>query len=465
MIRNIYQKLVQHLNLNDCIKRVPLIGTLFFGVIILYIFIFFIAIFLCGLHLHWLSNLYDESRLLQILLIFFIAIFNVFSLKKIKLKKNDIIFFLIIINFCLFLILVNMNVFQAYDLIMWIIVFIGLFFIVNTYSDNESDKNKIAILVLISILPCLFLPFTIYEFIVNDVNYDWQINSSSIRIYDSVIVPIFWLAIYLKINDNKIINKLYPVMCILIALALLMDSARSALISIIFPLLLLFIFDFQQRKLTINTIFYIFIAFIIYKSIYFLHDCFLGEESSLSIARLSTSYRIEIWDFMYHKWLEKPVFGVGGGYLAEHNFKYGHHMHNVYLRLIFEWGILGLVILLWAFHKVFLLFKSDVPMVLKMGVFAVLIDAGFSGSFIYPASQFSVVLLLGVAYSLNKSNTLENNVNNSKYLIGLWLIVLIYLVINFVGLDLICWSCSSIDGRAAPFFWEHGASKGLAKIN
>ncbi len=63
----------------------------------------------------------------------------------------------------------------------------------------------------------------------------------------------------------------------------------------------------------------------------------------MTVMRVGTSMRAEMWSFVFEQWKEKPWSGVGGGYLSEIQYKYGHHIHNLYLRLIFEWGIVGCI--------------------------------------------------------------------------------------------------------------------------
>ena len=90
----------------------------------------------------------------------------------------------------------------------------------------------------------------------------------------------------------------------------------------------------------------------------------------------------------------------GGGYLSEIQYKYGHHIHNLYLRLIFEWGIVGCIFLVWMIYQVIKLFrdKNALP-IAKAGVVAILVDAMFSGSMVYPASQMACILFLAFAFS------------------------------------------------------------------
>lgn len=115
--------------------------------------------------------------------------------------------------------------------------------------------------------------------------------------------------------------------------------------------------------------------------------------------------------------------------------------------------------------------KSNLNVALKMGVLAILIDAMFSGNFIYPASQVACVLFLALAFSQQDQMKFEHNEfqNTTKQYLNIKTLYiacyLFFVVIVFVYLryDMLCFGCSSGEGWAAPFFWEHGASQMLSK--
>lgn len=432
--------------------------------------ILYLIFFLLGFNLNWISNPYDEYRLLQIYLTIIIGMMTLFKLKEQKKIVNNDHLFLILLLIVLAKNLYFQNIYVVYDLIMWmnlIILFIGLRGSIECYKNNEK---LFVLLVFASIVPCFFIILSIIQLLQSGVFYAWQMNAGSIRIYDSVIVPIFWIAVYLH-EKNKYINKFYPVICFFIALALLVDGARSAIISLIIPLILLFLLDSNYKKLTVKTIIFFGLALLAYQLTFYFYNQIYHKEVSLSISRYSSSYRSDIWLYMFEQWKLNPFWGVGGGYLAQVQYPYGHHMHNAYLRLIFEWGFIGLVGLIWILNKMYSLMKSNVNVALKMGVLAILIDAMFSGNFIYPASQVACALFLALAFSQQDQMKFENNEfqnTTQQYLNTKTLYIACYLffvVIVFVYLryDMLCFGCSSDEGRAAPFFWEHGASQMLSK--
>lgn len=422
----------------------------------------YLVLFLLGFHLDWVANPYDESRLLQIILAVVLVFFYLFKKEKkeVTLDKALLFFFILIALWY-----AVGNWFQVVDLILWLNLGL-LFFILKKFDfHSEVTRNSLILLIIFALFIHFFIPLVFYDFIVNGKLYSWQMNSSSIRILNSVIIPIFWLSCFFK-RKNKYINILYPFICYFFGLGLLVDGARSALLSLIVPLVLLFILNQEYRKEVFKTFIWLFFAFITYQSVYYIYNLIHGTDRSLNIARYSSSYRAEMWIFMFEEWKKNPLLGTGGGYLAQIQYQYGHHIHNVYLRLVFEWGILGIIALVWLGYHFMRLLKSSVDVVLKMGVLSIAIDAMFSGNFIYPVSQVICVLFIALTFSQMKTQVATNSkyVIKEKYLFLPIFILYCLLVVTHLGSDIICVGCGSAEGRAAPFFWEHGGSTKLERV-
>lgn len=428
----------------------------------LFLVLLFLAIFVLGFHFGWSSNPYDELRIFQILLVFILSIISVIFFNKNSLPTQSRRFFYLFILFTILIVDLN-DIFQLYDFIMLLGMWLAYCCLYKLDYNKKINEFLLCLLILLSILPSIFFPIVVYEFINYSKLYEWQMNSGSIRIYDSFIIPIFWLAVFLKYKNNRIIVFFYPLICFLIPFGLFMHGARSALISIFIPLFIMLLIDRKNKKIAFFTSLYFIASLLIYKIIFIAHNYLSSSSIELNVIRLSTSYRYEIWVYMLENWLESPFAGIGGGYLAKNEFKYGYHAHNIYLRLILEWGGVGCILLIYFFKTIYNFFKSNLAIPLKMGVFAILIDGMFSGNFIYPASQISCILFFSIAFS---SKNLINNYNNDSSLNNLiflfYFIIFSIITIFIVGQDLLCFKCSSIGGSAAPFFWEHGASTHLS---
>lgn len=412
---------------------------------------------LLGYQIGWSVFQYDELRLLHFPLALCALLILIFT-KKIEYSiSTQITFFLIGVLTAIQI--TTYSIFQFQEL--WSAIALLFIFSALAY-DLKNVKNiehSLALVVFSAFVPCLFIFVSITNFIFYKQWFDWQFNSGTIRIYDSVIVPIFFFLIFLKNKNYPYFHYFYPFASFFFALAWFFDGARSALLAVATGLFVFVIYSRENRKLILQSCIYIFFAFLVYKTtIYF------ADKNTMTVMRVGTSMRTEMWSFVFEQWKEKPWFGVGGGYLSEIQYKYGHHMHNLYLRLIFEWGIVGCIFLVWMIYQVVKLFRDkDALPITKAGLIAILVDAMFSGSMVYPASQIACILFLAFAFSQSEQSKeyLKSPYRLMKLLIGLWGALFLYITIMYLGQDLTCWGCTSYVGRMAPNFWEYGSTQHL----
>ncbi|MDV2969225.1 O-antigen ligase family protein [Acinetobacter baumannii] len=402
--------------------------------ILLFVIVIYLITALLGYRIGWSVFQYDELRLLQFPLAL-CALLILISAKKLKYSIYSQINFFIIGVFILIQ-HINWGIFEFQEL--WSAIALLFIFSALTYElrNIKNIEHGIALIVVTAIIPCLFILISIFNFIIHQQWFDWQFNSGTIRIYDSVIVPLFFF----------------------FALAWFFDGARSALLAVMTGLLVLFIYSKENRKLILQSCIYIFLAFFIYKI-----TIFLAEKNTMTVIRTGTSLRAEMWKFVFKQWKQHPFTGVGGGYLSKIQYAYGHHIHNLYLRLIFEWGIIGLIFCIWMLTQLIGLFKDKtVSLILKVGVIAVLVDAMFSGSMVYPASQIACVLFIAFTFSHRElTSSSQYSSRSTKILIALWGVLFLYITIMYLGQDLTCWSCGSYGGRMAPNFWFYGGAEHL----
>jgi len=412
---------------------------------------------LLGYQIGWSVFQYDELRLLQFPLALCALLILIFARKIEYSIFTQITFFLIGVLTATQL--TNYNIFQFQELWSAITLLFILSALTCTLRNVGNIEHGIALIIVSSFIPCLFIVISITNFILYKQWFDWQFNSGTIRIYDSVIVPIFFFLIFLKNKNYPYFHYFYPFAIFFFALAWFFDGARSALLAVMTGLLVFFIGTRKSRNLVLQTCGYIFLAFLVYKS-----TIHFADNNTMTVMRIGTSMRAEMWKFVFEQWKEKTWTGVGGGYLSEIQYKYGHHIHNLYLRLIFEWGIVGCIFLVWMIYQVVRLFidKNTVP-IAKAGLVAILIDAMFSGSMVYPASQIACVLFIAFTFSqrqLCKGN-FKYSYLTTKLLIGLWGLLFLYITITYLMQDLACWGCGSYVGRMAPNFWFYGGAEHL----
>jgi O-antigen ligase len=411
---------------------------------------------LLGYQIGWSVFQYDELRLLQFPLALCALSILIFT-KKIEYSiVTQFTFFLISILITIQITTYSVFHFQElWSAITLLFIFSAL---TCTLRNVGNIEHGIALIIVSSFIPCLFILISITNFILYKQWFDWQFNSGTIRIYDSAIVPIFFFLIFLKNKNYPYFHYFYPIAIFFFALAWFFDGARSALLAVMTGLLVFFICTRKNRNLVLQTCGYIFLAFLVYKS-----TIHFADKNTMTVMRTGTSMRAEMWKFVFEQWKEKPWTGVGGGYLSEIQYKYGHHVHNLYLRLIFEWGIVGCIFLVWMIYQVVRLFidKNALP-ITKAGLAAILVDAMFSGSMVYPASQIACVLFIAFTFSQRKlSFSSKFSFLSTKILIGLWGAIFFYITIIYLGQDLMCWGCGSYAERMAPNFWLYGAAEHL----
>lgn len=420
----------------------------------------FLACFFLGYNFGWSVFQYDELRLLQLVITVFAFAALIFK-KSLQVNYFSLIlFFLIFFNFSKF------NIFNLQD----ILVLISLPILVYSLSQNFNEalrnhkvyyQHLLFLIVIFATIPCLFVFLSIRNFINEGVWYDWQMNSGNIRIYDSTIIPIVFLAFYLKSIYYKYIQKNYFLIIFLISLGLWFDGARAVFLSIIVGLIVVVLCAKECRRVVFVTMVSILISFLIYHLTYCFYNKMNNVDTVLNIVRDSSSGRFELWSFTYKNWLHHPFKGLGGGYLATTTYPL-NHLHNFYLRLIFEWGLFGGGYLCWIIYNIQkLFFSKSVHIVLKSGICAIVIDAFFSGNLIYPASQLSIVLFLSIAFSQYQVclNTKYKYIFLARFLLLLWFVLYFYILFNYFYQDLMCYGCESSKDVLAPGFWYYGKSE------
>lgn len=426
-----------------------------------YAIVIYLITALLGVQLGWVAFQYDELRLLQMPLAL-VALFFLLTSKEVVFSVPTMSCFLLI-GFAIAAQFSHYDIFQLQELFSIIAVLFILAALIHSIKNIHQIHVGLTLVVLAALIPCLFIFISIVNFISGQQWFDWQFNSGSIRIYDSAIVPLFFTLIFLNNKEIPYVQYLYPVGIFLFTLAWLFDGARSALLAVMMGLIIFYLFSKANRSLILKTLFYMFAAFLVYKA-----TVYFADKNAMTVLRTGTSLRAEMWVFVFEQWKQHPFHGVGGGFLSKIQYGYGHHIHNLYLRLLFEWGAIGLLFLIWMLYQLLGLFKDPaVSLVLKVGVIAVLVDAIFSGNMVYPISQVSCILLIAIAFSKRKiyqKSAEQITFYGAQIILGVWGLLFLYLAVVYFGQDLSCWGCGSNFGRMAPNFWEYGGTAHLSPM-
>ncbi len=179
---------------------------------------------LSGYQIGWSFVQYDELRLLQFPLALYALSVLIFT-KKIEYSIFTQITFLLI-GLLTAIQITTYSIFQFQEI--WSGIALLFIFSVLTYElkNIENIEHGLVFIVVSAFIPCLFICISITNFIFYKQWFDWQFNSGTIRIYDSVIVPIFFFLIFLKNKKYPYFHYFYPFAIFFFALAWFFDGAK-----------------------------------------------------------------------------------------------------------------------------------------------------------------------------------------------------------------------------------------------
>ncbi len=186
----------------------------------------------------------------------------------------------------------------------------------------------------------------------------------------------FLLAFYLE-SEAETYRVWLGILCLLFGIAIILTFVRAAWISVIF-LLFFYLFQFRKKKNTVDLILVLIVIFLVGIGMLFTTD--LG---TMLLQRLSTitetNYtanldRIDRWVAAWRMWGDHPYLGVGWGAYPDQYFIYAPYKnenllgfisavpyssafrmgaHNIYLEILAEVGVVGLVIYLLMIYMFF----------------------------------------------------------------------------------------------------------------
>lgn len=187
-------------------------------------------------------------------------------------------------------------------------------------------------------------------------------------------LSLFLLLYYILYSSSRSIRwYIAVIICILIICADYFSGTRAALmtgISTMLTMFVLYVFKSEKKIIGVLPILIAFTGFVVYQDAVFeLLDSFLGGRA----ANEDTGRQIS-WALAISKIYESPIFGcglfswsnLGGNFLLD-------YLHNIYLEIILDQGLLGFFIFLaMLFSGIRYIKKED-----KLFVFTFIIVSGF----------------------------------------------------------------------------------------
>ena len=253
----------------------------------------------------------------------------------------------------------------------------------------------------------------------------------------SVFLAVVSIFLFIKIlNEKSTINKsIYMIFFITITINLLVNSGRTGYISFFITILLLSIYLFREKIkyifITISSI--IFIIFLAYSiSPNFKNRINLIQNDIIKVSNennynTAIGARIGLWVISKKTIFENPIFGVGiansyktkNDYIdkqSKNDFNYIktlHSFHNIYLEILIQYGIVGLILFIFIIYEIFRIkIKNTEIYLLKNITLSIYLLGSFVDILFYLKDAmlfFSFIIGLFLAnYKIEYQNKLNN---------------------------------------------------------
>jgi O-antigen ligase len=141
---------------------------------------------------------------------------------------------------------------------------------------------------------------------------------------------------------------------------------------------------------------------------------FMGDQAVIGRFKINSAGRLKIWKLLVEKSSESPLFGHGIGSAEDLVIDYFGTIaqpHNEYLRVYFDFGVLGLILMLisfsWLFAANFKLRSDDLLMSWEFRLKWILLVQfllfmSTDNPLVYPFFIFPVFFLVGFCTSTRK---------------------------------------------------------------
>ena len=304
-------------------------------------------------------------------------------------------------------------------------IFLFIFLYLYFYKKDINYKYLSASILIPGIIFSIFL---LINAVIND-----KIQNTNEQIiffdgYRSVgMLLTFLISFYFGKINNKIINKNSIKNIFVISLFLTLAiyfSGRASLISIFFTFLIIIIINFTTNRNN-NHNFFIFI-FSLPISYIISHLISKHEIITRIINRRNfqehygvdfENPRIAMWDYAINLILENPFFGKGPGsyFISSFNdmiagklskFLVHAQPHNVIIQFLLEWGMIGTILILILFLKLFfltikILIKKKIFVIIPygLGLLSLSIHSFVDGTFFHPTFTFYIIICISILCS------------------------------------------------------------------
>ena len=402
-------------------------------------FLFFIFGYSVGVS----DNFYNESRILEITILLILC----FVGDEKKENKNIFVEFLFFLYLCIGYLFWKNSEFIFFELLVFYLLY-------NSFFNIDYNDWVTRIILGSSFFIFLFFPISIFSYLKTGVYENWYPMPWNIRVYNSYFVffIIFSMWYYLK---NYKYKNIYIFFVFLALLSILFDGGRSAIIACTIFMVLVCVFN-KLNRLRIILVYTL--AWIVYFIIVF----FSPSNPLRPIIRDTSSGRYWLWEHAIQCWLNNPVFGCGFYQLDEYD-KLPAHPHNLFIQILSETGLIGFFFLSYLIFSIIkninINIKDENRYFVLASFFAVFIELFFSGAYIYPVTQVSLLWLFIFLFKNPDFSYNFSNINDKRVGFGFtvffvvnifMLVIFFYLFVGFLG--------GGEGGLplSPPRFWEYG---------
>ena len=363
----------------------------------------------------FLDNVYKILFITSCLIIFYLC-----YKKKCISKFTIFTFFFEFIFFCSCLINKNLTIYALKSMVEIVTVTL----LINYGLKYDCKYFLKSILILLEILICanfitiILFPNGMYDNLVTRMTDNFLLGIDNLHI---VYFLIFWIVLYIYnyiYNENNIFNI---VSLLISVVSILIRWSATTLVgsSIIILYFMLYKYIDNSKFNSIKN--YIIAYIILYFGIIFFRLQSLFSFVIVNILKKDITFtrRTAIWDAVMNQIKNKPLLGHG---MVPIEFRQllnlGTHAHNLFLEIVYEGGILYLMLFLYLVYMVYKKMKQyydyKITKVLMLFVFA------FFFMMLVEAYTFShIIFLLAMCYSIeiiinefkcNCTSTLKNEV-------------------------------------------------------
>jgi len=340
------------------------------------------------------------------------------NLKSIEINNNDFIFFGFLIYLLISILWSKNTQFGLIKFTILTVNFFNLWFIIKAYNQIKSNSAfklviqfTILIITIISIILIFIKPvkFTPEGY---EIKLFSHVFSGRILTLGYVIV----LSLLYKNYDNLTkSNKIYLIIsATLIFIAQINVAYRAGILSSLLISAIIFFYFVKSKeiKLSLNKIFILILVFMFIFAFFtenLIHrfNWLLSLINKNEIDDVSILARLEAIKISFHLWKENPIFGIG---LGSFNSKISgtniglelKYPHNFFFEILSEAGIIGIILTLIIFYKIFKYFNElrdfEIKLILLSFFIVFFIFATFSKDLTFNIVLFLFVYLLKLKF-------------------------------------------------------------------